>query len=161
MPANDRAGHRPRDTRAMNSAAAAHQGIKDAGLASAPATVRVSLGERSYDVLIGTGLLAQAAELIRDRLGVARCAVVTDENVARHHLALLEKGLAALDRHAGTVVLPPGEGTKSFAALVRLCERLLEMGLERGGLVVALGGGVIGDLAGLAASLVRRGVRYV
>jgi len=129
--------------------------------ASPPATVRVDLGERSYDVLIGTGLLEGAAELIHGRLGAARCAVVTDENVARHHLAPLEQGLAALGRHAGTVVLPPGEATKSFASLARVCERLLDMGLERGGLVVALGGGVIGDLAGLAASLVRRGVRLV
>jgi 3-dehydroquinate synthase len=126
-----------------------------------PATVRVDLGERSYDVLIGTGLLAQAAALIHTRLGPAPCAVVTDENVARHHLAPLQEDLAARGRHAGTVVLPPGEGTKSFAVLARLCERLLEMGLERGGLVVALGGGVIGDLAGLGASLVRRGVRLV
>ena len=66
-----------------------------------------------------------------------------------------------LGRHAGTEILPPGEATKSFAALAGLCERLLEMGLERGDLVVALGGGVIGDLAGFAASIVRRGVRFV
>jgi 3-dehydroquinate synthase len=128
---------------------------------SAPAAVRVGLGARSYDVLIGTGLLARAPELIGASLGPARCAIVTDENVAARHLAPLESGLTALGRHAGTVVLPPGEPTKSFPALVRLCERLLEMGLERGGLIVALGGGVIGDLTGLAASLVRRGVRFV
>jgi shikimate kinase/3-dehydroquinate synthase len=129
--------------------------------AGEPAVVRVGLGDRSYDVLIGTGLIECAPELIGARLGPARCAVVTDANVARHHLGPLERGLGALGRHAGTEVLPPGEGTKSFPALARLCERLLEMGLERGGLVVALGGGVIGDLAGLAASLVRRGVRFV
>jgi 3-dehydroquinate synthase len=128
---------------------------------TAPTAVRVGLGARSYDVLIGTGLLARAPELIGARLGPARCAIVTDENVAALHLAPFESGLAALGRHAGTVVLPPGEPTKSFPALARLCERLLEMGLERGGLIVALGGGVIGDLTGLAASLVRRGVRFV
>ena len=133
----------------------------DAGSAREPATVRVSLGERSYDVLIGTGLLEQAAELIHARLGPARCAIVTDENVAARHLPPLEAGLAALGRHAGTLALPPGEATKSFASLAHVCERLLEMGLERGGIVVALGGGVVGDLAGLAASLVRRGVRFV
>ncbi len=144
----------------MSSSAAQPTG-RGTGSASQPATVRVSLGERSYDVLIGTGLLARAPELIQARLGAARCAIVTDENVARHHLGVLEKGLAALGRHVDTVVLPPGEATKSFASLARVCERLLEMGLERGGLVVALGGGVIGDLAGLAASLVRRGVRFV
>jgi 3-dehydroquinate synthase len=125
------------------------------------ATVRVWLGQRSYDVLIGAGLLARAPELIEARLGAARCAIVTDENVARSHLAPLESGLAALGRHLGSEVLAPGERTKSFPVLARLCERLLEMGLERGGLVIALGGGVIGDLAGLAASLVRRGVRFV
>src|SRR5262245_52719779 len=129
------------------------------GSQGSPATVRVGLGASSYDVLIGTGLLAQAAELIDARLGAGKCAIVTDASVAKHHLAPLEKGLGG--RHLGTEVLAPGEGTKSFPALARLCERLLEMGLERGGLVVALGGGVIGDLAGLAASLVRRGVRLV
>jgi 3-dehydroquinate synthase len=126
-----------------------------------PVTVRVGLGERSYDVLIGAAVLPQAASLIQARLGAPRCAIVTDENVARHHLRALEQDLAALDRHAGTVVLPPGEKTKSFGVLADLCERLLEMRLDRSGLVVALGGGVIGDLAGLAASLVRRGIRFV
>jgi 3-dehydroquinate synthase len=127
----------------------------------ASATVRVGLGERSYDVLIGAGLLAHAPELIEARLGAARCAIVTDENVAQCHLATLEQGLAARGRLAGSEILAPGERTKSFPVLAGLCERLLEMGLERGGLVVALGGGVIGDLTGLAASLVRRGVRFV
>jgi 3-dehydroquinate synthase len=126
-----------------------------------PAVVGVSLGERSYDVLIGPDLLPRAAELIQARLGAPKCAIVTDGNVAKHHLRPLEQGLASLGRHTGTVVLPSGEETKSFAALANLCERLLELGLERGGLVAALGGGVIGDLAGLAASLVRRGVRLV
>ena len=124
-------------------------------------TVRVGLGERSYNVLIGAALLPQASDLIHARLGAPRCAVVTDENVAGHHLRPLEQALMALGRHAGTIVLPPGERTKSFGVLADLCERLLEMRLERSGLVVALGGGVIGDLAGLAASLVRRGIRFV
>jgi 3-dehydroquinate synthase len=128
----------------------------------ADATVHVSLGDRSYDVLIGGGLLARAPDVIAARLGPARCAIVTDENVARSPaLAPLERALAAQGRHLGTEVLAPGERTKSFPVLARLCERLLEMGLERGGLVIALGGGVIGDLTGLAASLVRRGVRFV
>jgi 3-dehydroquinate synthase len=131
------------------------------GLAGEPAAISVSLGERSYDVLIGPGLLTGAAELIQARLGAPRCAIVTDDNVAKYHLRPLEQGLAALSRHAGTVVLPPGEETKSFAALASLCERLLETGLDRSGLVIALGGGVIGDIAGLAASLVRRGMRLV
>jgi shikimate kinase/3-dehydroquinate synthase len=123
--------------------------------------VPVALGQRSYDVLIGAGLLERAAELIDRRLGAARCVIVTDENVARRHLAPLETALKSFGRHAGTQILAPGETTKSFGALASLCERILETGLERGGLVIALGGGVIGDLSGLAASIVRRGVGFV
>jgi 3-dehydroquinate synthase len=126
----------------------------------APA-VRVALGARAYEVLIGPGLLANAALLIDRRIGARSCCVVTDENVAAWHLAPLESALRGPGQHAGSVVLKPGEGTKSFRELGRLCERLLEMGLERGDLVIALGGGVIGDLAGFAASILRRGVRYV
>lgn len=128
---------------------------------SEAATIRVSLGARSYDVLIGQGLLGQAADTIKTRLGPAKCAVVTDETVAGHHLEPLERSLRASGRHAGTCILPPGEATKSFASLQRLSEHLLEMGLERGDLVVALGGGVIGDLTGFAASIARRGMRFV
>lgn len=124
-------------------------------------TVKVPLGDRSYEVLIGPGLLGRAAALIGARLGAARCAVVTDENVARFHLAAVETALKQDGRHVGSIVLPPGEKTKSFGVLEPLCERLLELGLERGDLVVALGGGVIGDLAGFAASILRRGARFV
>lgn len=123
--------------------------------------VHVALGARAYDVHIGPGLLASAPSLIEAALGACRCGIVTDENVAAAHLAQLEDGLAAAGRHAGSIVLPAGEGTKSFAQLDRVCQQLLELGLERGDAVVALGGGVIGDLAGFAASIVRRGMRYV
>src|SRR4051794_37249068 len=129
--------------------------------ARATASVRVPLGERSYDVLIGTGLLKTAGELVSARLGKAKCAVVTDENVARHQLSPLEAALKANGLFAGTIVLKPGEATKSFGVLGPLSERLLELGIERGDLVVALGGGVIGDLAGFAAAILRRGVRFV
>ncbi|MBC7831019.1 MAG: 3-dehydroquinate synthase, partial [Hyphomicrobium sp.] len=124
-------------------------------------TVNVPLGDRAYDVLIGPGLLARAGELIGARLGAGRCAIVTDDNVARHHLGTLEAALTRDGRHVGSITLPPGEPTKSFRELEPLCERLLEFGLERGDLVVALGGGVIGDLAGFAAAILRRGVRFV
>jgi 3-dehydroquinate synthase len=124
-------------------------------------TVNVPLGDRAYDVLIGPGLLTRAGELIGARLGAGRCAIVTDENVARHHLGTLEAALTQDGRHIGSTTLPPGESTKSFRELEPLCERLLELGLERGDLVVALGGGVIGDLAGFAAAILRRGVRFV
>jgi len=124
-------------------------------------TVNVPLGNRAYDVLIGPGLLARAGELINERLGAARCAIVTDANVARFHLGALELALQKDGRHVGSITLPPGESTKSFRELEPLCERLLELGLERGDLVVALGGGVIGDLAGFAAAILRRGARFV
>jgi 3-dehydroquinate synthase len=112
-------------------------------------------------VLIGPGLLARAGDLINARLGAARCAIVTDANVARYHLRTLEAALQKDGRHVGSITLPPGESTKSFRELEPLCERLLELGLERGDLVVALGGGVIGDLAGFAAAILRRGARFV
>jgi 3-dehydroquinate synthase len=128
---------------------------------SAARTVNVPLGNRAYDVLIGPGLLERAGELIGARLGAARCAIVTDANVARFHLGALEAAVKQDGRHVGSITLPPGESTKSFRELEPLCERLLELGLERGDLVVALGGGVIGDLAGFAAAILRRGVRFV
>jgi shikimate kinase/3-dehydroquinate synthase len=128
---------------------------------SNPRRVGVQLGERSYEVLIGPGLIGSAGSTIAARFGTARCGIVTDENVAKSHLPALEAALAAQGKHLGSVVLKPGEATKCFGELAALSERLLQMGLERGDLVVALGGGVIGDLAGFAASILRRGVRFV
>lgn len=128
---------------------------------SAATVVPVLLGARSYDVVIGPGLLPDAAKLIAARIGKARCGIVTDENVAKAHLPVLEAALKAEGVYAGSIVLKPGEATKCFTVLAPLCERLLEMGLERGDLVVALGGGVMGDLAGFAAAILRRGVRFV
>jgi 3-dehydroquinate synthase len=125
------------------------------------ATIPVALGERSYDVLVGPGVVSRAADLITARVAVRRCAIITDTTVARHHLSPLEASLRAARLHAGTEVLPPGETTKSFDALGSLCERLLAIGLERGDAIIALGGGVIGDLAGFAASIVRRGLPLV
>ncbi len=124
-------------------------------------TVGVQLADRSYSVMIGAGLLVDAGALIKAQLGHVKCCIVTDENVARHHLAALEASLSSEGLHAGSIVLKPGEATKSFRELGPLCERLLEFGLERGDVVVAFGGGVIGDLAGFAAGILRRGVRFV
>jgi len=123
-------------------------------------TVPVPLGDRAYEVLIGPGLIARAGDLIGGRLK-GRCGIVTDENVAARHLDALKASLEAVGRYKGAVVLPAGESTKSFSHLARLSDELLGMGLERGDLVVALGGGVIGDLAGFAAAVLRRGVRFV
>ena len=124
-------------------------------------SVAVELAERRYEVLIGAGLLDKAGALIAERLGAARCGIVTDRNVAALHLGALEASLKAADRHAGTIVLEPGEATKSMERLAELADGLIGMGLERSDLVIALGGGVIGDLAGFAASIARRGMDFV
>jgi shikimate kinase/3-dehydroquinate synthase len=124
-------------------------------------TIPVALGERSYDVLVGPGVMALAADLIKARIPARKLGIVTDTTVAQHHLAPLEASLRAAGLHAGSEMLAPGEATKSFQALAHLCDRLLAMGLERRDAVIALGGGVIGDLVGLAASLVRRGLLLV
>jgi 3-dehydroquinate synthase len=125
------------------------------------AHVRVELGARGYDIVIGAGVLGDAAALRRSHPKLRRVLVVTDETVERLHGARLA---AAFDR-AGlareTVVLPPGEGTKSFATLETLCETLLGKRIDRGDVIVAFGGGVIGDLAGFAAGILLRGIDYV
>jgi len=133
----------------------------DAAVSHAARRVAVDLGPRSYDVLIGPGLLAAAGELVASQFPRAKCGIVTDANVAAHHLARLEETLRTAGCYAGSIVLKPGEATKCFTELAGLSEGLLKMGLERGDLVIALGGGVIGDLAGFAASIFRRGIRFV
>ena len=125
------------------------------------ARVRVSLAERSYDILIGEGLRHRFAGEIAAVLTRPRAIVVTDETVAGHYLAPLEAGLAAAGVSVDSVVLPPGEETKSFADLERLTAQCLSLGLERRDTLIALGGGVIGDLAGFAAAILLRGVGYV
>ena len=128
---------------------------------SSTQTVTVPLPGREYDILIGPGLLEKAGGLITEHFGRRPCAIITDENVARFHKKALEANLQEHSLLKGSIVLTPGEKTKSFGQLAPLCERLLELGLERGDLVVAFGGGVIGDLAGFAASILRRGIRFV
>ncbi|MGY6634162.1 MAG: 3-dehydroquinate synthase [Alkalilacustris sp.] len=124
-------------------------------------TVRVDLGARSYDVRIGPGLLARAGDEIAPLLVRPRVAVVTDQTVAALHLEPLRAALAAEGIAMVALALPPGEGTKAWAPLARTVEWLLAEKVERRDLVVALGGGVIGDLAGFAAAILRRGVRFV
>ncbi len=126
-----------------------------------PRIVTVALGARSYDIVIGGGLLARAGELIAQSPGKAKCAIVTDANVAGFHLGALLDGLGDACPRRGVITLKPGEATKSFSQLAPLCEELLELGIERGDLVIAFGGGVVGDIAGFAASILRRGVRCV
>ncbi|MEX0306911.1 MAG: 3-dehydroquinate synthase [Ruegeria sp.] len=124
-------------------------------------TVHVDLAERSYDVEIGPGLLAQAGARIAPLLQRPRVAVLTDETVAGMHLDALRDGLAASDIEMSALALPAGEATKSWPHFERAVEWLLAEKVERNDIVVALGGGVIGDLAGFAAAVMRRGVRFV
>lgn len=125
------------------------------------ATVDVPIEGRAYKVLIGEGLVARGGALIAEYVGKGRAFVVTDAHVGALHLSKLQASLESGDRFRGSYTVPPGEATKRFEQLATVCERVLEAGVERGDLVVALGGGVIGDLAGFAAAIVRRGVRFV
>ena len=123
--------------------------------------VHVPLGTRAYDVHIGPDLLARSGALIAPLLRRPRVAVITDENVAALHLEALRAGLDASGVTMESLILPPGEGTKSWPHLIRSVEWLLERQVERKDLVIAFGGGVIGDLVGFAAAVLRRGVRFV
>ncbi len=123
--------------------------------------LRVALGRRGYDVHIGSGLLTRAGALIEPVIRLKRAVVVTDSNVAPLHLATLTKSLDAAKIAHREIVLPPGEQTKDFAHFSKLCEDILTLGIERGTPLIALGGGVIGDLTGFAAATLLRGIDYV
>lgn len=124
-------------------------------------TVPVALGDRSYRVRIGPGLIARAGAEIAPLLARPRVAVLTDERVAALHLPALTRALVAEGIAASALALPAGESTKSWDQLGRAVEWLIAERIERRDIVVALGGGVIGDLAGFAAAILRRGVRFV
>ncbi|RWL97413.1 MAG: 3-dehydroquinate synthase [Mesorhizobium sp.] len=126
-----------------------------------PVKVEVGLGDRAYDILIGSGLLARAGEEIARRLPGTRAAIVTDENVAAAHLGTLKAGLEKGGIQSAVITLPAGEKTKSFAHLEEVVDGVLAAKLERRDVVIALGGGVIGDLAGFASGIVRRGMNFV
>ncbi len=124
-------------------------------------TVPVGLGTRSYDIRIGEGLFGRAGREIAPLARRPLIFVVTDANVARKHLPVLEAGLRDAGFDARTFTLPAGEASKSFSHLEAVLAWLLDAGAERSDLLVALGGGVVGDLAGLAASLMKRGMGLV
>ena len=124
-------------------------------------TVHVPLGDRAYDVRIGPGLIAEAGAQIAPLLYRPKVAIVTDETVAACHLATLEAALDAEGITHSALRLPAGEATKSWGPLAQVSEWLLEQKIERRDVVIALGGGVIGDLVGFAAAVLRRGVAYV
>lgn len=124
-------------------------------------TVKVELGDRSYPIHVGEGLLGRAGQLIGALRPGARCAIVTDENVDRLHGDTLRRSLADAALEATTFSISPGEGAKSMPVLENVVDNLLNMRLERGDLVIAFGGGVVGDLAGFSAAIARRGIDFV
>jgi len=124
-------------------------------------TIRVGLGERAYDVVIGPGLLDRAGQLLAPHLPRGRTVVVTDETVALHHGERLTAALEAGGVSTNLIVIPPGEGSKSFAGLESLCDQLLALKLDRGDVITAFGGGVVGDLAGFAAAIYKRGIDFI
>ncbi|MDR0810378.1 MAG: 3-dehydroquinate synthase [Gemmobacter sp.] len=124
-------------------------------------TVHVALDARAYDVRIGRGLVAQAGAEIAPLLRRKRVAIVTDVHVAGLHLAPLRAALSEAGIVSEALILPPGEATKGWEQFTRSVEWLLEQKVERRDLVIALGGGVIGDLVGFAAAVLRRGVGFV
>jgi 3-dehydroquinate synthase len=121
--------------------------------------IDVGLGDRSYPILIGAGLLEAAGPHIGPLLRGGRAVVVTDAHVAERQLDRLAAGLSGV--RVEPIVLPAGEGTKSWIVLEELTDRLLELGIERSDRIVALGGGVIGDLVGFAASILKRGCGFI
>ncbi|GJL91515.1 3-dehydroquinate synthase [Hyphococcus sp.] len=125
------------------------------------ASVRVPLGERSYDIHIGEGLIEQAGVLLGPCLKRTRTVVVTDENVFAAQGERLKRGLSESGIDVEFIRLAAGEATKSFSELQNLVGRLLDLGAERDDIVIAFGGGVIGDLTGFACSILRRGCRFV
>lgn len=123
-------------------------------------TVPVALGARSYEVRIASGLIDRAAEHLAPFARKRPFVIVTDSNVAPHAERLVAT-LSAANLASKTIILPPGEGTKSWAQLEALLDRLLDLGIERGDHVIALGGGVIGDLVGFASAILKRGCNFV
>lgn len=124
-------------------------------------TIHVDLGARAYDVHVGAGLIGQAGALTAPFAPTKRVFIVSDENVAAAHGQALDASLRAAGLTTRAFVLPPGEGTKSFAGLEALAAQVLQANIGRRDLVIAFGGGVIGDLTGLTAGLVKRGVDFV
>jgi 3-dehydroquinate synthase len=126
-----------------------------------PTIVNVALGARSYDIVIGRGLLASLGARVAALRPGAKAVIVTDDNVARYHLDPAEAALRRAGVAASRVIVPAGEASKSYRVFEQVCEAVIASRIERGDLAIALGGGVIGDLTGFVAAVVRRGLDYV
>ena len=123
--------------------------------------LKVDLGQRTYDIQIGCGLLADSGKRIAPLLKTPQAVIVTDSNVAPLYEEPLRKSLESENIRCETIVLPAGEATKSFPNFEKLCEDLLALGIERKTTLIALGGGVIGDITGFAASVLLRGMDFI
>jgi 3-dehydroquinate synthase len=128
---------------------------------SEPLTIRVELSERSYDIRIGRGILDQAGQFVAERLKGKRSVVITDEHVRQPHAERVAASLSASGIRTETLVVPAGEETKSAEQAAKLWNRLLELGADRKTFVVAVGGGVVGDLAGFVAATYARGIPFI
>jgi 3-dehydroquinate synthase len=128
---------------------------------SDPITVDVALGDRAYDIIIGRDVLHSLGERVAALRPGARAAIVTDRTVAKHWLDKTEASLSGAGIAASHIIVGEGEGSKSYAGLEKVSEALIAAKIERNDLVVALGGGVVGDLAGFAAAILRRGIDFV
>lgn len=126
-----------------------------------PTVVEVALGDRAYDIVIGRDQLPSLGERIKALRPGARTAIVTDRTVAKHWLEQTEASLNAAGIASSRIIVGEGEGSKTYAGFQQVCEGLISAKIERNDLVIALGGGVVGDLAGFAAAAVRRGVDFV
>jgi 3-dehydroquinate synthase len=124
-------------------------------------TVQVDLNNRPYDIVIGRNVLHELGERVAKLRPGASAIIVTDQNVAKHHLAAAMSSIESAGARCARVTVAPGEGSKRIATLEQVCDAILDARIERGDLVVALGGGVVGDLAGFAAAIVRRGLDFV
>jgi 3-dehydroquinate synthase len=124
-------------------------------------TVPVSLGDRSYEIVIGDGLLAEAGSLIAKLSPKARAAIITDDNVAALHLEVLQASLTKAGIQSSEIIIPAGEKSKCYAEFERVCDAVIAARLERNDIIIGFGGGVVGDLAGFVAASVRRGMAFV
>src|SRR6202012_3037657 len=126
-----------------------------------PVNVDVALGDRAYDIVIGRDTLASLGKRVAALRPSVRTAIVTDRTVAGHWLKKTEASLTEAGIATSHIIVEEGEGSKSYAGLEKVSEALIAAKIERNDLVIALGGGVVGDLGGFAAAILRRGVDFV
>ena len=123
--------------------------------------LQIRLGKRSYDILVGANLLNVAGKTISETIGKTKCWVVTDENVSKHYLTPLMHSLEKADLQTSTIILPPGEESKRIETVQQIVDKILGEAPDRDSTLIALGGGVVGDITGFAASIILRGTNFV